>query len=74
MTEPFSHEARVQAGESMMDLFDALEDTELQEAMTTAKGAIAQAADIMRDRHGFDNRMAMLALVGLVLHPVMPDD
>jgi hypothetical protein len=70
--DPFSHEHRMRAGESIISLFDALEDTDLQAHLSDARTAVEAAAAHLKDR-GFTPREAAVVLVGIVLPPVLAE-
>jgi hypothetical protein len=71
MTDPFSHEERMQAGQAVLSAFDALEDPDIQRHLLAARDALIEASDIMRGQHGFDDRLVGLALMGVVFAPIL---
>lgn len=73
MSEPFSHEAKMEAGQGVLNLFEAMEDEELQRHFLDARAAIEAAASNLKDQ-GFTRSQCSLALIGVVLGPVMDDE
>jgi hypothetical protein len=71
MTEPFGHEERMQAGQAALSTIDALEDPNVYRHLIKARDELIAAATLLRDQHGFDNRMVGLSLMGVVFAPLV---
>jgi hypothetical protein len=74
LPEPFSHEDRMEAGETILSFFDALEDQDLQDAILAVRHAVEKAQQLLVDR-GMDDHTASLLLIGPALGPLLkPED
>lgn len=72
MSEPFSHEDRMQAGEAVMTIFDALEQEDVQRHIIEAREAIDASVTALVDQ-GLSKRDCAFALVGIVMAPILAE-
>jgi hypothetical protein len=72
MSEPFSTDDFAEAGNAVLNIFEALENEDLQRHLIEARTAIEAAVDHLRGQ-GFSSKDAALCLVGIVLSPCFDD-
>jgi hypothetical protein len=71
MSEDFSYEDKMEAGQRLMAIMDVTEDKEIQEALIATRDAMVASADLLR-AHGLDDRTVFQLMLNTLAVPFLP--